>query len=131
MKSPRLFAPMLAAFILLGTSLWAEEVALRQSAMLKTARSAVSIKAGTVVELIARDGDTLTIKYKDLTGKIPAAKLEEPKSATGKPTEAKPKDDSAPVRPPQTNYGKAVQKAKDSVKEHDKNVVKPTEEILP
>lgn len=104
----------------------AEEVTLRQSAVLKAEKSAVALKPGTVVELLARDGDTLTIKYKDLTGKIPASKLEEPKAAA-----AKPREDSAPANPPQTGYGKAVQKAKDNAKAHDKNVPKPTDEIMP
>ena len=115
-----LLLPLFAAF------LQAEEVTLRQSAVLKAERSVVSLKAGTVVELLARDGETLTVKYKELTGKIPASKLDEPKAAA-----AKPKEDSAPAQPPQTGYGKAVQKAKDNAKAHDKNVVKPTDEIMP
>jgi hypothetical protein len=120
------------AFALLSSTLLAEEVTLRQSTMLKAERSAISLKAGTVVELMAREGDTITIKYKDFTGKIPASKLEEPKAAA-KPAEPKLRENQpAPPadRPPQTNYGKAVQKAKDNAKAHDKNIVKPTEEIL-
>jgi len=126
MKSHRLFA---AALLFLPLSLLhAEEVTIAQPAVLKAERSAVALKAGTVVELISRDGDSVTIRYKDLTGKIPASKLEEPKAAA-----AKPKEDKAepPARVPQTGYGKAVQKAKDSAKSHDKNVVRPTDEIIP
>lgn len=126
MKIPRFFA---AALLMLPFSLLhAEEVTLRQSAVLKAERSAVALKAGTVVELVSRDGDSVTIKYKDLTGKIPANKLEEPKAAAAKPKEDK---EEPPARAPQTGYGKAVQKAKDNAKAHDKNVVRPTDEIIP
>ena len=133
MNKSRLFGSLLILVTLSCTVLRAEEVTLRQSAVLKAERSAVSLKAGTIVELIAREGDTVTIKYKELTGKIPASKLEEPKTVAAKPAEPKPKEDKpeAPTRPPETGYGKAVQKAKDSAKAHDKNVVKPTDEILP
>lgn len=111
---------------LLTVLLQAEEVTLKQPAVLKADRNMVSLKAGTVVELLSREGDSLTVKYKELTGKIPASKLDEPKA-----TVAKPKEDGAPANPPQTGYGKAVQKAKDNAKAHDKNVVKPTDEIMP
>jgi hypothetical protein len=126
MKMRRFLRPALVLLPLLAAVLRAEEVTLRQSAVLKAERSVVALKAGTVVELVSREGDTLTIKYKDLTGKIPASKLDEPKAAA-----AKPKEDDTPANPPQTGYGKAVQKAKDNAKAHDKNVVKPTDEIMP
>ncbi len=132
MNTTRLFGSLLFLLTLPVATLRTEEVTLRQSAMLKAERSAVALKAGTVVELVERDGDMIVIIYKNLTGKIPATKLEEPKAAATKPTEAKPKGDQAapPARPPQTTYGKAVQKAKDNAKEHEKNVVKPTDEIM-
>ncbi len=130
MNTPRFLGSILLLSAVLVPALRAEEVTLRQSAVLKVERSMVALKAGTVVELIAREGDTITIKYKDLTGKIPASKLEEPKGATAKPAEAKPKDEPASARPPQTTYGKAVQKAKDNVKASEKNLVKPTDEIM-
>ena len=117
-----------STFLLLSLSaatLLAEEVTLRQSAVLKAERAAVALKAGTVVELLGREGETVTIKYKDLTGKIPASKLDDPQ-----PTPSKPKEEGEPARPPQTGYGKAVQKAKDNAGAHDKNVVKPADEIM-
>ena len=133
----------LAILLALAAPLLAEEVTLKQSAVLKADRTVMSLKAGTVVELITRDGADVTIKYRNLTGKIPATKLEEPKaSATAaapkpneekssekKPAESKPAE-AKPANPPQTNYGKAVQKAKDNAAAHDKNVVKPTDEVL-
>jgi hypothetical protein len=135
MKKIRL--PLLGLLIALGSTLSAEEVTLRQPAMLKAERSLVSLKAGTVVELVAREGDKVTIKYRNMTGVISADKLEEPKVAEApKPTEPKAKENpsaEAPPSakpPPQTNYGKAVQKAKDSAAAHDKNVVKPADEVM-
>ncbi len=136
MKTTRL--PLLGLLIALGSSLSAEEVTLRQSVMLKAERSIVSIKAGTAVELVAREGDKVTIKYKNMTGTITADKLEEPKvTEAPKPVEpAKAKETPPPAeappaaRPPQTTYGKAVDKAKDSAKAHDKNLAKPTDEVM-
>ncbi len=139
MKMTRL--PLLGLLIALGSSLAAEEVTLRQSAMLKGDRSIVSLKPGTVVELVSRDGDKLTIKYKNLTGTIPADKVEEPKAAepskSDAPKAAEPKAKETPPaeappakQPPQTNYGKAVQKAKDSAAAHDKNVAKPADDVM-
>ena len=131
------FLPLVGLLLALGSSLSAEEVTLRQAAMLKAERSIVSLKAGTVVELVARDGDKLTIKYKNVTGTIAADKIEEPKVAEApKPAEPKAKETPPPAeappaaRPPQTNYGKAVQKAKDSAGAHDKNIAKPADEIM-
>lgn len=116
----------------------AEDVTLKQPAVLKSDRTIVSLKAGAVVELVSRDGNDVTVKYRNVTGKIPASKLEEP--ATPAPA-AKPADEkkpdkkpsasaAAPANPPQTNYGKAVQKAKDNAGAHDKHVVKPADEVL-
>jgi len=112
----------------------AEEVTLKQSAVLKSDRSMVSLKAGTVVELVSKDADTATVKYGKVTGTIPASKLAEPKPAAApKPAEDKanpPPANPPPANPPQSGYGKAVQKAKDNAAAHDKNVAKPADEIL-
>lgn len=136
----RVMKPLLPLLLLSATALLAEPVTVRESVILKAERAAVSVKAGTEVELVARDGDTVTIRYRNVTGKIPAHKLAEttapvaPTKAEArqpgavKPAEAKPAAPAA--RPPQTTYGKAVQKAKDNAAVHDKNVVKPADEIL-
>jgi hypothetical protein len=131
---------LIPILLVCASALCAEEVTLKQPAVLKVDRSMVSLKAGTVVELVSREGDQVTIKYQKLTGKIPASKLEEPKTAAAakraeeKPAEAKPaegdKSTPPPANPPQTGYGKAVQKAKDSAAAHDKNVAKPVDEVL-
>ncbi|MGH7945209.1 MAG: hypothetical protein ACREH8_23420 [Opitutaceae bacterium] len=141
--------------LLLATPLLlAEEVTLKQSAILKSGRTLVSLKPGAVVELVSREGSEITIKYKDLTGKIPADKLEESKepdsppaksaapvakSKKAKPPPKKPAEkkppaektaENRPANPPQTGYGKAVQKARENAAAHDKNLVRPTNEVL-
>ena len=132
-------------FVLIAAPLFAEPVTLKQPALLRQDRSAMSLKAGTVVELISREGNEITIKYRDLTGKIPASKLEELKATASnasapvakaaeekksekKPAESKP-EETKPANPPQTSYGKMVQKAKDAAAAHDKNLVKPADEV--
>ncbi len=141
---------LIPVLVLIATSLAAEPVTLKQPTLLRQDRNAMSLKPGTVVELISRDGNEITIKYRDLTGKVPASKLEEPKTTASAPTpppspapskpaeakksekkaaEAKP-DEAKPANPPQTFYGKAVQKAKDTAAAHDKNVVKPVNEVV-
>ena len=113
---------------LIGT---AEEITLTKAAMLKADRSVVSLKAGTVVELLSRDENTLTVRYHKLTGTIPVSSLaaaEAPKKEEPKP-EAKPSA-PLPARKAETTYGKAVEKAKENAGKHDKNIVKPVDEIL-
>lgn len=138
---------LLPLLLVSATALLAEPVTVRESVILKAERAAISVKPGTEVELVARDGDSVTIRYRNVTGKIPASKLAEaakPVAAaeTPKPVpaEAKPSAGQTPglppqttmpaVRSPQTTYGKAVQKAKDNAAAHDKNVAKPADEIL-
>ena len=126
---------LLPLLLVFAAPLLAEQVTVKESVILKAERAAISIKAGTVVELVSRDDDTVTIKYRNVTGKIPASKLEgaAPAAEAPKAEEKKPAEDksaSAPARPPQTIYGKAVQKAKDNAAAHEKNEVKPTDEIM-
>src|SRR5687768_5940991 len=83
-------------FLLVAAPLLAEEVTLKQAALLKSGRNAVSLKPGAVVELISRDGAEITIKYKDLTGKIPASKLDEPKPTSTPSTPSTPPTPPAP-----------------------------------
>lgn len=125
---------LIPILLLVAAPLCAETVIVKESTLLKAERAAISLKAGTEVELIARDGDTVTVRYRNVTGKIPASKLEgetktagAPKAEEKKTAEDKP---AAPARPPQTMYGKAVQKAKDNAAAHEKNAVKPTDEIM-
>jgi hypothetical protein len=107
----------------------AEEVTLTKSTVLRTERSMVSLKAGTVVELISRDEKNLTVRYNNITGTIPAGSI----AAAADPKDAKKKEET-PAPPAekgaQTNYGKAVEKAKENASKHEKNLVKPTDEVL-
>ena len=138
----------LALLLAFATPLLAEDATIKQPTILKVDRSIVSLKPGTVVELIARDEVEATIKYRNLTGKIPADRLQDAKSvpaakatSSSKPAaaaksaapaptakSAPPPAAAAPARAPQTNYGKAVQKAKDSAEAHEKNLVRPANE---
>ena len=150
---------LIPILLLVAAPLFAETVIVKESTMLKAERAALSIKAGTEVELLARDADTVTVRYRNVTGKIPASKLEggtktaeAPKAEEKKPLPGDGQDKSragsspqrefagqtpgaqqpatTPARPPQTMYGKAVQKAKDNAAAHEKNAVKPTDEIM-
>lgn len=142
-------APLL---LLAAVPLFAETVVVKESLILKAERAAISIKAGTEVELVARDADTATITYHHVTGKIPARKLEgevkaaeapkaeekkalpgdgQDKSRAGSSQQRDPAQPApVPARPPQTTYGKAVQKAKDNAAAHEKDSVKPADEIM-
>ena len=135
---------LIPLLVFVTAPLLAEPVTLKQPALLRQDRNAMSLKAGTVVELISREGNEITIKYRDLTGKIPASKLEEPKPSSTtasapapKASEEKKSEKKAPAAKsapslaenPQTTYGKLVKKAKDTVAEHDKKLVKPTDEV--
>jgi hypothetical protein len=107
----------------------AEEITLTKPAMLRAERSAVSLKAGTVVELLSRDEKTLTVRYNKLTGTIPAGSV----AAEGETPKKESTKTSEPTPPPPkatTIYGKAVEKAKDNASKHEKELVKPTDEIL-
>jgi len=119
----------------------AETVTLTKSAMLKAERSIVSLKAGTVVELLARDDQNLTVRFNEVTGKIPVASIggapadakPETKKPEAKKTEAKKPEAANPAPPPrkaESTYGKAVEKARQNADKHEKSLVKPTDEIL-
>jgi len=117
----------IALFLLLSSAVcFARDVVLTKSAILKGERTIVSLKAGTVVELLSRDDKTLTVRYGKITGAIPAASIGEAASAP----EPVRKEDSAPARKATTTYGKAVEKAKENAGKHDKNLAKATDEIL-
>ena len=120
----------LAILLLLSSALcFGGEVTLTKSAVLRTERGMVSLKAGTVVELLDRDEKTLTVRYGKITGTVPATSIAGAAAETVKKEEPAPAP--TPPRGATTNYGKAVEKAKENAGKHDKNVVKPNDEILP
>lgn len=53
----------------------AQEFRLSRAALLKSERSIVSLRAGTIVELLSRDEWTLTVRFNNHTGLIPASSL--------------------------------------------------------
>lgn len=118
-----------ALLCLLGTLVCAaEEVTIVKPTLLKAGRNAVSLKTGTVVELVSRDEKTLTVRYSKLTGTIPASSVA-PAGEPLKQEEAPPRE-PPPPRKAETTYGKAVEKAKENAAKHEKNLVKPADEIL-
>lgn len=149
---------LIPLLLLVVSPLLAEKVTLKQNAILKGERALITLKAGTVVEVVSRDRFELTVKYNNVTGTIPSAKLEEPteaqvaaaaKAAESKPVAKKtpePAKAPAPAKAPevaptppaeatpapasgaQTNYGKAVRRAKTNAAAHDANLVKPADE---
>lgn len=115
----------------------------------------IPLAPNTKLEVLGRDGDALIVKFRATKGKVPiadtdfdpATPLPEPAVAavTGKPaaTAAKPapaapaKADSPPALNttgtgprPATNYGKAVQKAKQATEAHKSTHVDPTKGIM-
>jgi hypothetical protein len=126
---------LLRVFVLalsLGTCL-ADEVTLPKNAVMRSDRSLVSIKAGTVVEVVERGDQTITIRYKGQTGTIPLASLSAPAAPTPTPAKPAPQAVKTPapaqksivVDQPQSFYGNIVKKAETSVAKHDENLVKP------
>ena len=118
----------------------AEEAALAKNAVMRADRSLVSLKAGTVVEVLERGEKTASIRYKGQTGTIPLSSLPSaaapapgPAAAAAKATAAAPTKPATPpaslvVDQPQSTYGNMVKKAETAVAKHDANVVKPANE---
>ncbi|MBI2812816.1 MAG: hypothetical protein HYX71_00850 [Opitutae bacterium] len=126
----------------------------------KVGNSFFALVKGTKLEVLGRDGKDLIVKYRASQGKIPYAdtdyvlsddeKAEEEAAAEAAtaPAAAKPvappvaKKAAPPVAAktpppalatdgkPATNYGKAVQKAKQAEQAHKGKLVSPTDEIL-
>lgn len=133
MRSSVLLASLLAFSA--GTCL-AEDLTLPNNTIMRADRSLVSLKAGTVVEVLDRNEKTISIRYKGQTGTIPAssltAKPEAAVASTPAPAPATPPAKPAPasvvVDHPQSVYGNLVKKAETNIAKHDENLVKPTDE---
>ena len=127
-------------------------------AKLTLKKGTVNLPAGTRIEIIERNANTLTVRYRALVGEVPATDTDhpdypdEPQSVsssasapaptpvvTAKPV-VKPKDAPKPTPPalntnpldaqPTTNYGKMVQKAKINANAHKDALVDPASEVL-
>ena len=106
----------------------AQEVRLTRSAILKSGHNIVSLKAGTMVDLLERNDKTLTVRFNNVTGVIPASSLADGPVAT----EVKPESSKPSAPPPQSgsHYVNAVNKAKGNVAKHDQNDAKTVDEVL-
>jgi hypothetical protein len=123
--------------LLIGTCA-ADEITLPNNAVMRSDRSLVSIKAGTVVEVLERGDKTVSIRYKGQEGSIPASSLAAapnavaataapaPKAATPAPKPPSPASGSLVADHPQSFYGNIVKKAETNIAKHDENLVKPT-----
>ncbi len=122
-----------------GAACLAEDATLMKNTVMRADRSLVSLKAGTVVEVLERGDKTASIRYKGQTGTIPLASLSGtspepapsptpvasvPPSPSPKPAAAK----SLVADHPQSTYGALVKKAEANVAKHDANVAKPVNE---
>jgi hypothetical protein len=114
----------------------AEEVKLSKNVIMHVDKGLISVKAGTVVQVISRDEKTITIKAEGKTGTIPLDSLEAPlpgKAGTAAPTSAptptikraettaaKPTPVASTPPPAVSTYGKMVEKARDATDKHEK-----------
>jgi hypothetical protein len=115
----------------------ADEVTLPNNAVMRADRSLVSIKAGTVVEVVQRGDKTVSIRYKGQEGTIPASSLAAAPNAIAAPAAPAPKAPTPAAKPtspasgslvvdhPQSFYGNIVKKAETNIAKHDENLVKP------
>lgn len=100
-------------------------------------RSLTSLKAGTVVEIVARGDKTITIRYKGQTGTISASSVAANvrPAATSTTVAAKPMPAPAAARKslvvdnPQSTYGNLVKKAETNAAKHEDNLVKPADQV--
>lgn len=139
---------LLALFLLCASLAFAEDATLSANTVLRTDKSLVILKAGTVVHVLRRNEKTIAVKVGNTTGLIPFSALED--SDESMMMDAGPARRSAPVvthaavtastpppaptppapRPAQTMYGKAVEKARQAAGSHEKNLVDPADEAV-
>jgi len=116
-----------------GVSL-AEDVVLPKNTVMRGDRGITALKAGTVVEVVARGDKTVTIRYKGQTGTIPLSTLapKDPSVATPAPAAAKaapaPAPKSVVADNPQRTYGNLVKNAEKNAAKHEDNLVKPADQ---
>jgi len=93
--------------------------------MLKSERNIVSLRAGTMVNILERDEFTLKVRFNNVTGTIPASSLAPvtaPKQSVVQP--------SAPAKKTGSCYVNAVNKAKDTAGTLNQNSVKQVDAVL-
>jgi hypothetical protein len=141
MKTPTLLkcgaAAMFLALLNAGTCV-AEDMTIAASTIMRGDRLIVSLKPGTVVEVVERGDKTITIKYKGQTGTIPnpaahsGATVAQASTATktaAAPTPS-PAKKSLVVDAPQSTYGNLVKKAETNAAKHEANLVNPADAVM-
>jgi len=128
-------------FMLCVAGIAAADVKILKDTKLVLPNGLVTLKAGTVVQLVSNDGETLAVTFRNMAGTIPTKDSDQKPTSPVAQREA-PKDKPAPAaktaakpaaagpREPTTNYGKMVQKAKESEAKHNEKVVSPVDDIL-
>ena len=125
---------------------------------IKIGNGSFALVKGTKLEVLGREGDNLIVKFRSMQGKIPLTETDfDPETEMPQPTPVEPKPKavlkpaampaatkpatpatSAPATPPAlsvdgkpaTNYGKAVQKAKQVSEANKSTHVEPTKDIM-
>jgi hypothetical protein len=135
---PLRILPLLA--LCLGTCP-AEDATVAKSTVMRADRSLVSLKAGTVVEVVGRDDKSATVRYKGQTGTIPIGSLSPAGAAPAAPAAAAAAKPAAPVAKttapgslvvdqPKSFYGNVVKKAETNAAKHEDNLVKPADDVM-
>jgi hypothetical protein len=138
--------PVFFLFLLSASVCLAEEATLPSNTVMRTENSLVILKAGTVVQIVKRNNNTIAVKANGKAGLIPASVLDDaddpppapapvvhaPAPAPAPVAAAAAPPDSTPPAPrkAQTMYGKAVEKARENADSHEKNLVDPADEVL-
>lgn len=105
----------------------AQEVRIGRPAVLKSDRAIVSLRAGTMVDILSRDEWTLTVRYNNLTGTIPATSLNPLNKTVSAPA---PTAGVAPVKRSGSRYVNAVNKAKENAAILNQNSTKQVDQVL-
>jgi hypothetical protein len=105
----------------------------------------IALVKGTKLEVLAREGDFLLVKFHAAQGKVPLADTDlltdvvlpgvvptpaTPPAAAPAPAAKTPPPALDVDGKPTSNYGKMVQKAKQVEQAHNDKLVKPSDEIL-
>jgi hypothetical protein len=159
MKKSLSFVALLACVLAVAAAPPPSAVTTTRKSALAIGSGSFALVKGTKLEVVAREGDTLLVKYRSSQGKIPLADTDypadvnearppeptgapvpssAPMASTAKPAAAQPARSATPpaVNPgsqgqqPVTNYGKAVQKARQAAEASKSSHVDPTKGIM-
>jgi hypothetical protein len=114
----------------------AQESRITRAAMLRSERAIISLRPGTIVDVLGRDGEKLTVRYNQHTGTIPANSFDVvPEVGEGKDDSkalvaAAPAPAAAPAKKAGSGYVNAVNKTKDNTAKHGQNNAQQTNEVL-